>query len=120
MGAMPEKKREPNYEEFCHNFDELQNDLLNMQQILHEREKSGASFDTIAKELESLKEDAQSRLVDLQQLYNQNQNLFPNNSEQILNQCNKWIQNLHPEYLSQKKWNFNERFLSGFRKNLGM
>src|SRR3989338_6848138 len=97
MGALPEKRREPQMEEFLNHFEELQNDMLNIEQILNEREKSGSSFDTIAKELESLKEDAEDRLLDMQQLFNQNP---------------------HPDYLSQKRWSFQARLLSDFRKNL--
>ncbi|HAZ15549.1 MAG: hypothetical protein A2Y28_00900 [Chlamydiae bacterium GWC2_50_10] len=118
MGALPEKRREPQMEEFLNHFEELQNDMLNIEQILNEREKSGSSFDTIAKELESLKEDAEDRLLDMQQLFNQNPTLFPKHTEKLLFQCNSLLQNLHPDYLSQKRWSFQARLLSDFRKNL--
>ena len=119
MCAMPEKKKQPIHEDFIHHFDELQNDMLNIQQILKQREKIGASFDTIAKELEALKEDAEDRIFNMEDLYKDNTNLFPKNTKQILHQCRKLIETIHPEYLTQEKWAFNENYLKDFKKSLG-
>ncbi len=91
MCAMPQKKREPIHDAFFHQFDELQNDMLNIKQMLNERESSGASFDTITHELEALKEDAEDRIFNLQELCQKNVNLFPKNTRQMLNQCLKQI-----------------------------
>ena len=39
MGALPEKRREPQMEEFLNHFEELQNDMLNIEQILKQTTK---------------------------------------------------------------------------------
>ena len=119
MCAMPENRKEPIHEDFFHHFDELQNDLLNIQQILKQRETSGTSFDTIAKELESLKEDAEDRIFNMEDLYNDNTNFFPKNTKQMLHKCRQLIQNVHPEFLTQEKWTFNEHWLKDYKKSLG-
>ena len=119
MCAMPEKGRDPVHEKFFHHINELQNDMLNIKQIIVQREKSGTSFDTIAKELEALKEDAEDRILNMEDLYQENNALFPKNTKQMLHQCRKLIQNIHPEYLTQEKWAFNENWLNDFKKTLG-
>ncbi len=119
MCAMPEENKEPVHEEFFHHFDEMQNDMLNIQQILNQREKIGASFDTIAKELESLKEDAEDRIYNMQGLWKEYGDLFPKNTQQMLHKCLKLIQSIHPEYLNQNKWAFNENWLSDYKNSLG-
>ena len=119
MCAMPERRRDPIHDEFYSHFSELQKDLLSIQQILHTREKSGASFDTIAKELESLKEDAQNRWLNLNRIWINNANLFPKDTGNYLNQCQKFINDVHPEILSQEKWAFNNKWLNKFKNILG-
>lgn len=119
MCSLPEKKKDPIHEEFFYHFNELENDLLNIQQILNEREKSGTSFDVIAKELEALKEDAEDNIFNLEDLYNDHTHLFPRNTKQLLHQCHKLIQNVHPEYLTQEKWAFNQNWLRDFKRSLG-
>ncbi len=116
---MPEKRRDPIHVEFFYHFNELQNDMLNIQQILSQREKSGTSFDVIAKELESLKEDAEDNIFNMEDLYNDNNNIFPKNTKQMLHQCRKLIQNVHPEFLTQEHWAFNENWLNDYKRSLG-
>lgn len=119
MCAAPERKREPVHDAFFAQFDELQNDLMNIQQILSTKESNQEGLDTIAKELESLKEDAAERTRKLHEIYNSNRNLFPKSCQQMLSQCQKLIDTVHPEQPSQTKWSFNNQWLNNFRKQLG-
>jgi hypothetical protein len=116
---MPEKERNPVHDEFFNHFKELQNDMLNIQQLIKGREKSGAAFDTISNELESLKEDGLERILSMKNLHKKNRNLFPNNTTELLNHSMKLINEVHPEILSQEKWAFNEKWLSEFKKSFG-
>lgn len=116
---MPERKRDPIHDQFFTHFNELENDMLNIQQILKHRKKSGASFDTIAHELESLKDDGLNRLVEMHRIFHGNTSHFPANTNELLVNCQRLLNNVHPEFLTQERWAFKEKWLNEFKRNLG-
>ena len=119
MCAMPEKHREPVHDAFIYHFNELQNDMLNIQQIIVNRKKSDASFDTISNEIEALKEDGINQLVEMHHLLQNNKHLFPERTHNFLMKCQNLLNNIHPELLTQEKWAFKEKLLNEFKNNLG-